>query len=414
MNFEGNIIPQSWYQHIKYTNKRGTYADLLAISLLADIIYWYRPIEVRDEATGAAIGWKKKFKGDLLQRSYQSYAVTFGATYNQVRAAFSLLEELGMVRLYFRSVRGAHNQILSNVMFIEPIVESIAEATYKVSAEERRRMLLPTQVEARKTKRKSRTTKSASGSNSKKPHDEIVGSPCDEIVGTYTEITSYGDPLDIDIKHKQVVAPTEDGARPFLSDEDFEDWDEWDEEEFPTVNDREENPANGRSGKKTPHPLPPLPAAERIVTVTPKRAVKPSDIKFKTNDAGWVQMPLAKRYKLARAVTMRRLEYAIHAHYSNITVGDFVDGIQLFHWKTGEVSPADPLLAARDYIFAKGICSQEGFNQFLCAIFLDTIEWLEAGGANAFKAFQGGRLVEMFLDDDVELFLRIRRSGIAR
>lgn len=41
IHIEGNITPASWYQHIRYTNSRGTYTDHLAIAILADVIYKY-------------------------------------------------------------------------------------------------------------------------------------------------------------------------------------------------------------------------------------------------------------------------------------------------------------------------------------------------------------------------------------
>lgn len=64
----GNIIPQIWYKQIVRDNGKP---HLLAISILADITYWYRPTEIRDPGSGQFMGFKKKFAGDLLQRSYQ-------------------------------------------------------------------------------------------------------------------------------------------------------------------------------------------------------------------------------------------------------------------------------------------------------------------------------------------------------
>lgn len=68
INITGNIIPQIWYSKITRENGKPY---LLAITLLADIVYWYRPSEQRDEQTGKVIGWRKRFKGDLLQKTYQ-------------------------------------------------------------------------------------------------------------------------------------------------------------------------------------------------------------------------------------------------------------------------------------------------------------------------------------------------------
>lgn len=65
LHLSGNVVPQIWYKTI--TKETGK-PYLLAITLLADIVYWYRPTEVRDERSGQIIGWRKKFKGDLLQK----------------------------------------------------------------------------------------------------------------------------------------------------------------------------------------------------------------------------------------------------------------------------------------------------------------------------------------------------------
>lgn len=75
INIIGNIIPHTWYKSI---HRESGKPYLNAIIILSDIVYWYRPIELRDEHSGEIIGYKKKFKGDLLQRSYQQLSTMFG------------------------------------------------------------------------------------------------------------------------------------------------------------------------------------------------------------------------------------------------------------------------------------------------------------------------------------------------
>ena len=65
LQFTGNVIPSSWYHTIK---KETGKPNLNAIIILADIVYWYRPVEIRDEATGQLCGFKKKFQADILTR----------------------------------------------------------------------------------------------------------------------------------------------------------------------------------------------------------------------------------------------------------------------------------------------------------------------------------------------------------
>ena len=61
MAFSGNIIPETWYKTVVSSNGR---VNLLAVNLLGEIVYWYKPMEIRDELTGD-VTWKKKFADDL-------------------------------------------------------------------------------------------------------------------------------------------------------------------------------------------------------------------------------------------------------------------------------------------------------------------------------------------------------------
>ena len=74
MNLTGNIIPESWYHTI--INENGK-TNTLAILILADIVYWYRPTEERDETT-LSVSYSKKFHDeDYLQRSYEQLMEKF-------------------------------------------------------------------------------------------------------------------------------------------------------------------------------------------------------------------------------------------------------------------------------------------------------------------------------------------------
>jgi hypothetical protein len=128
MHFEGNIIPASWYQTLRFPNGK---ADLIAINLLSDIVYWYRATEKRDEATGALRGWQKRFKADLLQRSYQAFAEHFGLTKRQVQDACTRLAKVhGVIRLVFRTIDTPTGR-LANVLFIAPVPEKIRAITHQ-------------------------------------------------------------------------------------------------------------------------------------------------------------------------------------------------------------------------------------------------------------------------------------------
>ena len=61
MSFQGNVIPEAWYSTV--VNSKGN-VNCLAIIILADIVYWYRPSEIRSES-GLIVNYKNKFKSIL-------------------------------------------------------------------------------------------------------------------------------------------------------------------------------------------------------------------------------------------------------------------------------------------------------------------------------------------------------------
>lgn len=101
LNISGNIIPQVWYRTIIRESGKP---NLTAIIILADIVYWYKPTEIRDEGTGQVIGVRKKFKSDLLQRSYQQISEQFGISKKEATNAVVFLEKLGVVKRVFRTI----------------------------------------------------------------------------------------------------------------------------------------------------------------------------------------------------------------------------------------------------------------------------------------------------------------------
>lgn len=132
LHFEGNIIPHTWYKAIAFENGK---ADLNAIIILAEIVYWYRPTIVRDETTGEIVASRKKFKADKLQRSYQSFADQFGITRRQCEDAIARLVSHGLITKETRTVDTPAGKV-GNVLFLEPIVTALQrissyDETYK-------------------------------------------------------------------------------------------------------------------------------------------------------------------------------------------------------------------------------------------------------------------------------------------
>nr|WP_308742139.1 hypothetical protein [uncultured Anaerocolumna sp.] len=127
LNITGNIIPESWYKTI-VKPKTGK-PNLRAIIFLADIIYWYRPTEVRNEVTGQVIGYKKKMHGDLLQRSYLDWANKFGCSKREATTTIDELVSLGVVFRDWRTIEYKGMNV-NNVQYLGLNVERLIELTY--------------------------------------------------------------------------------------------------------------------------------------------------------------------------------------------------------------------------------------------------------------------------------------------
>lgn len=126
MNFWGNIIPQTWYKTIRRDSGKPY---LTAIVILSDVVYWYRPTEIRDENTGTVTAYKKKFAADKLQRSYQQIADMFGISKREATDAVVFLEELGVIKREFRKIN-VNGVVCNNVLFIGLNPERLKEITY--------------------------------------------------------------------------------------------------------------------------------------------------------------------------------------------------------------------------------------------------------------------------------------------
>lgn len=146
LHFSGNIIHHSWYQHIRYSNKRGEFTDPWAVNILADIVYWYRPVEVRDEQTGHLLGYRKKFSEDKLQRSPEAFSELFCCSVKVVREALRLLEHLGLIDIELRAVK-TNWGVIPTAMFIGLNPDALKEITHSTSKPESiEKSLLPKSV----------------------------------------------------------------------------------------------------------------------------------------------------------------------------------------------------------------------------------------------------------------------------
>ena len=132
LQITGNVIPSTWYRTIR---KETGKPYLTAIVILSDIVYWYRAAEIRDEGSGQLLGFKKRFKADLLQRSYQQMSEQFGISKRDAVNAVVELEKLGVVKRVFRNLE-INGQIVPNVLFLALDVAVLERLTFPEKVEE--------------------------------------------------------------------------------------------------------------------------------------------------------------------------------------------------------------------------------------------------------------------------------------
>ncbi len=124
----GNITPISWFRNILTGSGKP---DVVAIILLSDIVYWYTPMMTRDEHTGDVIGIQQKFQADKLQKTYQEYSDIFGFSKNQIKNAIDNLCNQNLITREFRHIKTGSGLAITNVMYIEPIIENIINISNK-------------------------------------------------------------------------------------------------------------------------------------------------------------------------------------------------------------------------------------------------------------------------------------------
>ena len=127
MNISGNVTPPNWYKTILRDNGKPY---LLAICILSEICYWYRPKEIRDEQTGYVVEYRKRFKADILQKNYQQLADLFGESKRTVKAAMDRLEEIGVITRVWRKRKYSNGASVTNILYIKLNEEKLYELTF--------------------------------------------------------------------------------------------------------------------------------------------------------------------------------------------------------------------------------------------------------------------------------------------
>lgn len=129
INFQGNIIPASWKNHLRL----GSCIDLVSLYLLSELVYWYRPICTRD-INGNEV-YHKKYQGDFLQKSYSQLENSLGLSKKQLQDSIERLEKKGLIKRHFRTIHipipgSTDTRPCSNILYIEIFPNKIKEITY--------------------------------------------------------------------------------------------------------------------------------------------------------------------------------------------------------------------------------------------------------------------------------------------
>ncbi len=122
VKLKGNIVDREWYNHIR--NKDGR-CNMNAIEILAELFFLYTPTYIYDEH-GKIVGKKKKFRGDLLQKSYEHLGKRLHISKKQVMNACHYLRDEGYIFMEKRSmyVEALERQV-ANILYIGLNVEKI-------------------------------------------------------------------------------------------------------------------------------------------------------------------------------------------------------------------------------------------------------------------------------------------------
>lgn len=224
LNFEGNIVPLEWFKRIKLDNNKP---DLISIFILSDIIYWYRPTTIRDEQSGRIIGYRKKFKSDLLQKSYKDLEEMFGLSRDQIKDSLQRLEKLKLIKRVFRNIN-SQGTCLTNVMFIQIFPNKIAEISEKkadaginphtygeISSEVRGNILTPigiyphtyTKTTTETTTNNTLSPKLKKKTTSSNNHQEEIGERENEMLKIWNEVIEkhFGREIKITSKRKTAL-----------------------------------------------------------------------------------------------------------------------------------------------------------------------------------------------------------------
>ena len=209
MPFTGTLVPHAWYTALTLPSGKP---DLVAITLLADIVYWYRPVVERDPATGEILRQRKKFRADMLQRSYQAFANQFGFTKRQVMEAMYRLEKTyGVIRKVLRHLDTPYGRC-ANVLFVAPIPATLQAITWGRERSHTRMGDVSRSTGTRLTLHCKTNTESTPESSQEIPplkddFSSLLSEEAEEVLEEETAVTANEDEVPDEVPAEQTAAP---------------------------------------------------------------------------------------------------------------------------------------------------------------------------------------------------------------
>lgn len=121
----GAFVPHAWFNSPTFKTKKG-HTNLLAINILADILYWHRPRYKQDEMTNEIVAKENKFKRDKFHKTYEHWAEMFGYSKRAVQEACYFLKRLNLINIEVRNgIKTESGLTLNNVTYFEPVVDNV-------------------------------------------------------------------------------------------------------------------------------------------------------------------------------------------------------------------------------------------------------------------------------------------------
>ena len=350
LGLTGNVIPRSWSQWLKYENGKP---NPVAIMILAELCYWYRPMEEVDEVTGKIVGWRKKFKADILQKSYQDLAECLGFTVRQIADNCRWLKNKGIIKTETRDTPFGRNRLFIDLCAIE--IDRISFSLPKSSDE------IYDYVSTYPSNTLKRNTYTEITST------EITSRSKEKEINQYPELTQESEcAIAEEFSHLKEDSLTKKkaGTRSRTIQQSKSTLDEPKTLEI-----------------KTPTPQPPSPPVDRPT----KKSKNPLDALTEDKD-GWLVAPTKGTYKLAGIITLRRMQYAIASTFlSESYEFEFNENGELEVIYKGDVLTWQEF--EKDYPIgmlrtialhdpaASGCCDREWWDETLKEFFLESVEF---------------------------------------